>query len=1047
MAAQIAVQDANARDGSVIPELATTIADVEMEVTTAFDVFNKYEAVTHLVSQLTSATPPAALVGGYLSSRYVPMAQTLNAYGVGTVNLNSAPLFDRNPNYPGLFRLFPQDGRAVSAVHALLREHDIRHVAVLHTEDDTWGVAMDAKIKEACAVSYSNVGGDHSCWVYSYAVPFESPAKDQLALLQSIKSSGVCTILNMLVIDTEAYQLLKHATTLQMAGTSSVAASFIWIMIWLMWDEHMGHPTDIYHGVLVVDRWDAGGVRPQGAQKFKDRWAKVAPTLKLNVVAGPQLDVLTAESTADVTGCLTMAAGAYDGVARVRLALEHADLSKSATPSSSLLAGDWIGREVTSKMQVPGTNMTSLMAAPSLRQALAPGLPWAESTDEYAILNFAGLDQPARKIYRVADGVLVAQPDLAAVELPGNTGGFTHIHGGVQRGKLVKNACNGENLGSCASGFRFGSCQLHLRIGGEAGWCQCKEGFVGKFCDIQGHPEQEPPSAKRTEDNLHILVQLGIQIARFDGIDEETFHLNLKVSQTWSDDRFPYDTGTYAGSTATMLLGEVGEARWWRPSVDIVKFQSRSIVSTELVVDRSQEPDVKLTLIQVFDVQEQMERKFQEYPFDKHHLHVQFRPLQTVVQYEVESYALDDIVSKEAAKLWSEQWPPCKNCWEEEGWTVLRVLPGDGRILDLRVSVERATLLAFFRLIIPSVFLVVLSWAALWIAPSKLMPRFASGFITFLSLTGFKSIALDGLPNDGNIEGVAWIDIYISCVGIMMGLSVVTTVVSQYVLESFSRWVSISMDRMARWSFPLTFITIIIVMACDIETNTLNVVVHSILLLFIVIFFGHTVHQVKNFAVKFLEASINPALSPAGRYRKYVLTPLEFSHIFNYLVHLSGTGRPVVRLDVFCQLLTKIRPIFKDKALLKTMQAAYGQVDEIEYPAFELHLASLITDLTLLLHDVDDHFHGKQYDLEKPGMKAADSVKYHIEDDEDDDEEEEEDHRPPVYSFSDDQDGPHIPPAMNPSVPPVGICMPPAPPAGNKTEMKKETRKVIEVAC
>jgi hypothetical protein len=72
---------------------------------------------------------------------------------------------------------------------------------------------------------------------------------------------------------------------------------------------------------------------------------------------------------------------------------------------------------------------------------------------------------------------------------------------------------------------------------------------------------------------------------------------------------------------------------------------------------------------------------------------------------------------------------------------------------------------------LPSVFLVIISWAGFFITPKALMPRFASGFISFLSLNTFKGQVQSQMPAGAQI--VTWIDVYMSAVGLMMVFAVI----------------------------------------------------------------------------------------------------------------------------------------------------------------------------------------------------------------------------------------------------------------------------------
>merc|ERR1711970_761115 len=100
------------------------------------------------------------------------------------------------------------------------------------------------------------------------------------------------------------------------------------------------------------------------------------------------------------------------------------------------------------------------------------------------------------------------------------------------------------------------------------------------------------------------------------------------------------------------------------------------------------------------------------------------------------------------------------------------------------------------------------------------MPRFASGFISFLALQGFKTYAIGNMPKGGALSGMSWIDVYISIAGLLMVLSVGETVLTQFVYENVSRTVADILDSSARIAFPSAYFSIVIVLCLPLSSWT-----------------------------------------------------------------------------------------------------------------------------------------------------------------------------------------------------------------------------------
>lgn len=175
-----------------------------------------------------------------------------------------------------------------------------------------------------------------------------------------------------------------------------------------------------------------------------------------------------------------------------------------------------------------------------------------------------------------------------------------------------------------------------------------------------------------------------------------------------------------------------------------------------------------------------------------------------------------------------------------QGWTLLRttVLHGnadDGsEQLDLGLDMQRNYDLALWTLFLPSVFVVVLSWSGFYIAPSALMPRFASGLISFLALQTFRSYVAGMIPS--GVGKVTWIDNYISFIGCLTGLAVVENVTAQYLNENYSVQFAHKLDSLSRRLFPGTFVLGLVIMGLAapedgwLDVDEIQAIVHYLLI-------------------------------------------------------------------------------------------------------------------------------------------------------------------------------------------------------------------------
>jgi len=280
-------------------------------------------------------------------------------------------------------------------------------------------------------------------------------------------------------------------------------------------------------------------------------------------------------------------------------------------------------------------------------------------------------------------------------------------------------------------------------------------------------------------------------------------------------------------------------------------------------------------------------------------------------------------------------------------------------VIKIHFSVKREYVLTILRLILPVTLLTFISWSGFFISPTQLMPRFASAFISFLTLAGYRNQALKMMPNEGALGEICWADTYISVLGIFMFLSAVETVLAQYLYENVCRVVAHTLDNTARIVFPGAYFAFLVFMCVpNIDPIPLVTGSHIIVALFFSGYAGHCIYEARNWPALYLRRNIKPAMSGSERQKPHKLTRRELSVIFDMLAKRQHGGKVdaahgFVKLDVIWEWVLQSTPILNgDKnqsATRALLQASLGH-DEFAFPTFEAEFAYIITRLTLLVH-------------------------------------------------------------------------------------------------
>eukprot|EP00928_Gymnodinium_smaydae_P031455 TRINITY_DN23076_c0_g1_i2.p1 TRINITY_DN23076_c0_g1~~TRINITY_DN23076_c0_g1_i2.p1 ORF type:complete len:1061 (-),score=111.17 TRINITY_DN23076_c0_g1_i2:215-3397(-) len=940
-AAQLAVADSNDRNGAVVPELGLTTRSVRMQISLALDTSDANEAVLSLRREIDQAvdSSPVAVIGSYWSSRVLELAQTCNALGLSQLAWCSSPAFENNEAYSGVLRLLPHDGQKMLAVHGMLRTRGIADIAVVYTRGDAWSEQCLASLKRACDGSSKSVAVKYACVVFPFPVSLTATESELYSVLENIASSGVRTILNVQVSETAALDLVRHAKTLKMTGRTALSKGYLWLHGWDILNDAPAR-DGVWDGHLAIVL-PTQSVRPSKASVIKSHWNREMPSFPLMSVPGAHLSM---EQALDPSDCLMLVSGAYDAVARVRQALEIANLS---SPALAQPKASWLGREVLNVLQSPGVSIGGLLQGPEWRKSVAPGKMWIENDAEMKIINYPGQGKTPLEVFVAGSNSILNGSDFANVVLPGAVVGFQ-----ADTGMFQPSPCNGKNANRCGD---FGICQVNPSgIGRSEGWCKCDHGFLGRFCDIRSSGLRPPSSSES------VPVEVQLEVLKFGGLtkDGESFNADIRLNLTWEDQRFAYDGGKYTESFISQLRREL-----WLPEVIIEGIEQRvfaSALSVKRPSDQAElsgnETKVVLTLSEKIRVQEEFKADFRRFPFDKHMLKITFKSKQPSVELKFDLSSDVNLVPLELLEMWNGEWPPdYANNDGGTDWMHVQAHEAKRNAYVLTMKVRRAVDLNTIRILVPCCVLVMISWGGFWIKPAALMPRFASGFISFLSLQGFKTHAIQLMPNGGLIQGISWIDIFISFVGILMGLSVAQTVSAQYINERTSQQVSLKMDRLASWAFPTVFIIGFILML-SLQENLLVALAltHSMIFVFALSFAAYTWYLSHYFARVFFRMAIRQGCSAAERHKIWALTEPELKRLFDELDGLDKDRNDgLVNVDDFVSWLLVVLPFIKERfehRVRLVVSAVFKGQSNFNFPEFKQHIQALIYELVFEIH-------------------------------------------------------------------------------------------------
>eukprot|EP00401_Gymnodinium_catenatum_P001897 CAMPEP_0117489156 /NCGR_PEP_ID=MMETSP0784-20121206/16887_1 /TAXON_ID=39447 /ORGANISM="" /LENGTH=1051 /DNA_ID=CAMNT_0005283869 /DNA_START=107 /DNA_END=3262 /DNA_ORIENTATION=+ len=839
--ARLAVKHANEREGSFVAELAhlpdnDTMPRLEMDEI-LYDVTHPVgHAVEMHYAAVQKERQPVALIGMMDTETIEELAPFVQQYGIPTFSVATAGslgLLNSEPSeYSNIYPMVAPSGEVVELLDDLMHEYDFSHAAVIYD---------DAVHEENRIVHELLVRGDESRVRYvQYPLKRLADHAQQVRIidvvLEKIESTGVQTFVVLLQDPYRFDELLTRAYRLGRTGDKKTARGYVWIAAsgYLPWETPGAH-REHYQGMLAVFQHTYDGTK---MRKMLELWHYTMPRGCGVNPRGTKFSTIY-RNHMPYESCVGLA-NSYDSVAAVALtygrlaqgvATEHGQ-SRRLTEADQCEDSPYGARSDALKAALhEDTHFDGLGG-----RVERAGYPWNEKSGTWEVVNLNTVAEAAHPLFvhRWTSEEHLQLDDLehAARRLAESHSDILTWPGMLHTKPLgmVYSPCTGVDCGS------HGTCQARSAIARPAGFCKCDAGFIGRLCETlyfphlpSDHPNVHVAPAKLT------TVTLLPYVEQFFGInpDDGTFRVEVAEMLSWRDERVPetLDAGKYSFAEA-MALRE--EGLLWIPDIRYDRCSERINRGGALQITAS--GDIAMVKYRVLKLGDTM--AWRAFPFDEQTLRIRKDVVNpTEVELNIGSCSdttLLPVVVQACSEMTegslgvpsstlTERW---EDMWLFHHSELIAATSAEGgTYIELDLVVNRDTTTFTWRILVPSFFLVVVSWAGFFVNPKMLMPRFASSFIAFLSLQSFKAIAHNLSPADASI--ITWIDVYMSAVGMLMVFAVIENMYAPFVSEHCAERSGRFFDRLSRCSFPLVFFTIIVTMVIlRKEVQVLHVAVH-----------------------------------------------------------------------------------------------------------------------------------------------------------------------------------------------------------------------------
>lgn len=315
-----------------------------------------------------------------------------------------------------------------------------------------------------------------------------------------------------------------------------------------------------------------------------------------------------------------------------------------------------------------------------------------------------------------------------------------------------------------------------------------------KSADIFGSVVSPNPAGQ-------VIVDLGLHIVELTKVDEVTNTFNIEgfMDLVWCDPRMAYEVENGEELSERILLKDKAQALlneiWW-PAVTIAnQVNGRNIENQELVILS----DGTIEYKEKFSAELEAHYDLKKFPFDRQKLEI-----------EIESFAWHDEV---LLFQMNEEKIGFSNDFEIAEWHIEKV---ESKIESVKGIQDRASFSEFlmeivvvrqyeyylWKIIIPLIFLVIISWSVFLMIGDKLIDRLRFSMIGILTIVGYQFIISDILPR------VSYFTLMDSFLSISFFIMLLTMFESVYVnnldlVEESAQ--AKKLDMVSRIAFPLIY--------------------------------------------------------------------------------------------------------------------------------------------------------------------------------------------------------------------------------------------------
>jgi gamma-aminobutyric acid receptor subunit beta len=197
-------------------------------------------------------------------------------------------------------------------------------------------------------------------------------------------------------------------------------------------------------------------------------------------------------------------------------------------------------------------------------------------------------------------------------------------------------------------------------------------------------------------------------------------------------------------------------------------------------------------------------RYMPDFPFDAHQLRLDF----TSVRYNAMDvvFVVDESQVRQRANLTVPDWEVGQATLTAQV-TEMSIARERISVVQLTIPVQRYSRYFVYKIVLPLIIIVMMSWSVFWVDPRNLGPQMALAATSMLTLITFQFTMNDLLPRIGYFTQL---DTFILSSSLLVFLALIEAVMTGYLVAGAKEALARRIDQASRIGFPVVFLLVIL---------------------------------------------------------------------------------------------------------------------------------------------------------------------------------------------------------------------------------------------